>query len=129
MDLLSGCPSDLGLADGKHNHDGYSPLDHGSEKRWRKDRPIDHDSASRFDVLNCRPVLSRTGQRTARGTSVAGFQWTCRLPVRRLRWGPEIPTARSSALPCATTRLLSRFAASPWRSSASSFAPKLCYAV
>ena len=82
----AGCPSSRDVADGKHDHCGYSPLDHGSEKRWRKNCPINHDSASRCDVLNCRPVISRTGHRMVRVTSVAGFRWTRRSRLRLVRW-------------------------------------------
>jgi hypothetical protein len=42
------CPVDVleaaAWADGKHCHDGSSPLDHGRKKRWGNDRPVDHDS-------------------------------------------------------------------------------------
>jgi hypothetical protein len=52
----AGGRSSRGLADGKHNHDGHGPLDHGSEKRWGKNRPINHDSGfslRRSELSSC----------------------------------------------------------------------------
>jgi len=37
-------------ADGKHSHNGSSPLDHGCEKNWGKDRPVNHIWPSRYDA-------------------------------------------------------------------------------
>ena len=33
----------VALTDGKYSHNGYGPLDHGREKRWVQNRPVNHD--------------------------------------------------------------------------------------
>ena len=43
-------------ANRKHGHNGSSPLDRGCEKRWGKDRPVDHDIGSslrRIGLSSC----------------------------------------------------------------------------